>query len=70
MAQDHLTGGKSDTTDAHEDGGATWMAAAGRGVGMGITDKVDTDAADVHEDAGYIWMAAAGSLKPPNLVEK
>jgi hypothetical protein len=58
-----------------QDGGATWMAAAGGRVGVDVTTeagvgKVDTDAADVHEDAGYIWMAAAGGLKPPNLVEK
>ena len=56
MAQDHLTGGKSDTTDAHEDGGATWMVDAGSGVVVGVTTEawvgnVDTDAADVHGDA-------------------
>ena len=65
MAQYHITGGKFDTADSHEDGGATWMAAAGSMVGMGVTTeagvgKVDTDAADVHEEEGEIWMAAAG----------
>ena len=52
MAQDHLTGGKSDTTDAHEDGGATWMADAGSGVVVGVTTeagfgKVENDVANV-----------------------